>query len=454
MIAFLLEKKADRTAKAYRIDKPAIFIGRGADNDIVINHMSVSTRHAKIFVGADGKFYIEDLKSSNGVFVNRERITVSLLKNGDEILLGAYPFDFVIEGVSAPAFEKKAVEKPFKKEEKRNRSPLPLIIVFIFILALTGALFLLRQKPSKVEKRNLPPTQSQQKISNLSVLLEEGKKFYEDALLFKNTGRYKDAMESLELSTTYFDEALLSDPENQTAIEYKRKIQKELEEMPSEGVVPKVWEASPENVFEDNEKGNEIIAKMELYLKEAENYSRAGDSKKALANHRNVLSLYNELKKISVSDDIVKKGESISEKSRDYLATNYFETSYYFLLNEFSILKKALEENQIFRANSLCKSFIEKSEDFIQKNKRFRGKKLSKIMELNKSAKQMKKELTKKVDSLRTEAEALFNEGVLLEKVGSYSQAIKKWKQALEKTHPDDKELITKIKNKLSQYEE
>ncbi len=453
MIAFLLEKKGDRTAKAYRIEKPSILIGRGQDNDIILNHPSVSTKHARIFVGSDGKFYVEDLKSFNGVFVNRERVKVSPLKNGDEILFGVYPMDFVIEGVAAPKLERKVEEKRVeeKKVEKKKGIPLFPIISLLIIFVVAGVLIFTRSKP---EKKTVSETTAEKNISEKSpAVIEEGKKLFEDAILFKNTGRYKDAIESLELATTYFDEALLSNPENTIALEYKKKIQKELDEMPAgEGVKPKVWKAD-EKVLDD-ERGNEILSKMEGAIQEAENFERSGDSSKALERHRNVVNLFDKLKKLSVSGEILSKGEKIYAKSRSYIARNSFEVGYYFLLNEFATMKKFYEENQVFRANSLCKSFIEKSDDFIDKNKNFRGEKLSKIIELNERAKQMKKEIYKKVDSMREEPEALYNEGVLLERVGNYSEAIKKWKLALEKTHPEDSELLRKIKSKISQYEE
>ncbi len=445
-----MEKKGDKTARAYRIEKSSVLIGRGQDNDIVINHPSVSTRHARIFIGSDGRFYIEDLKSSNGVFVNRERIKVSPLKNGDEILFGIYPMDFVVESVSAPKFEKKLEEKKEERIEKKGK-PIMTILPIFLIFALAGILIFIKFKP---EKKPVLKEEPERQIAEKSpAVIEEGKKLFEDAILFKNTGKYKDATESLELAETYFDEALLSDPENQTALEYKRKIQKELEEMPREGVVPKVWKPTEEREIDDV-KGNEIIARMEQSFQEAENFERIEDSSKALERHRNVVNLYNELKKISVSKEVLVKGERIYLKSREYIAKNSFEVGYYFLLNEFATMKKFYEENQIFKANSLCKSFIEKSDDFIQKNKSFRSEKLSKIIDLNEKAKEMRKEISKKVDSLREEPEALYNEGVLLEKVGSYSEAIKKWKLALEKTHPEDTELIRKIKSKISQYEE
>ena len=50
------------------------FIGRTDANAIVMNDSTISSKHARIFRGADG-FYLEDLQSRNGTFVNGERVT-------------------------------------------------------------------------------------------------------------------------------------------------------------------------------------------------------------------------------------------------------------------------------------------------------------------------------------------------------------------------------------------
>ncbi|QBD80005.1 FHA domain-containing protein [Ktedonosporobacter rubrisoli] len=65
-----------------------ITIGRGAENDIVLEDVVLSQRHADIFPGPDG-FYVRDLGSSNGIAVNQARINNPyLLSHGDCIALG------------------------------------------------------------------------------------------------------------------------------------------------------------------------------------------------------------------------------------------------------------------------------------------------------------------------------------------------------------------------------
>ena len=63
-------------------------VGRGSNNDHVINDSSVSRNHAEIsYLGAN-KFRLVDLGSSNGVLVNGEKIEGAEIKDGDLIELG------------------------------------------------------------------------------------------------------------------------------------------------------------------------------------------------------------------------------------------------------------------------------------------------------------------------------------------------------------------------------
>ncbi len=77
-------------------------IGRGKENDIVLDDMAVSRRHAEIFSASDG-FYVRDLDSRYGVIVNKVKINNPFhLSHGDRIVIGnvlAY-FSFPAVGVS------------------------------------------------------------------------------------------------------------------------------------------------------------------------------------------------------------------------------------------------------------------------------------------------------------------------------------------------------------------
>ncbi len=68
-------------------------IGRALDNDIVVNHASVSRHHASI-EAQNGAFQIRDLNSQNGTFVQDQRVNESPLRDGDSVRLGDAPFVF------------------------------------------------------------------------------------------------------------------------------------------------------------------------------------------------------------------------------------------------------------------------------------------------------------------------------------------------------------------------
>jgi len=64
-----------------------IVVGRSSDLDMVLVEDMVSRKHAKISATGD-QIVIQDLGSTNGTFVNGEKIKKARLKEGDRILIG------------------------------------------------------------------------------------------------------------------------------------------------------------------------------------------------------------------------------------------------------------------------------------------------------------------------------------------------------------------------------
>ena len=64
-----------------------VSIGRGADNNLIISEISVSLHHAT-FLKNNGRFWLKDLDSSNGTYVNGRRITETTIDIGDVVSFG------------------------------------------------------------------------------------------------------------------------------------------------------------------------------------------------------------------------------------------------------------------------------------------------------------------------------------------------------------------------------
>jgi adenylate cyclase len=67
-------------------------VGRTEGNDLVLNHPSVSRKHAR-FEARNGKWWIIDLKSTNGVKVNGNLVSESQINAGDKVLVGSVQLD-------------------------------------------------------------------------------------------------------------------------------------------------------------------------------------------------------------------------------------------------------------------------------------------------------------------------------------------------------------------------
>jgi putative nucleotidyltransferase with HDIG domain len=67
-------------------------IGRSSDVDAVIDEPSLSRQHAKLSMAQDGVVMVEDLDSTNGVFVNGSQRRVATILPGDTVRLGALEF--------------------------------------------------------------------------------------------------------------------------------------------------------------------------------------------------------------------------------------------------------------------------------------------------------------------------------------------------------------------------
>ena len=75
------------------LDKNDVTIGRTANNDIAIDNLAVSIHHATVHLKNGGAVLI-DMKSTNGTFVNDQKINRHILQDGDIIGIGKHQIIF------------------------------------------------------------------------------------------------------------------------------------------------------------------------------------------------------------------------------------------------------------------------------------------------------------------------------------------------------------------------
>lgn len=84
----------DKAGREYRLGPKRVLIGRTDQCDITINDSSVSRKHVSI-ESKDGRFLLQDLKSTNGTQVNGKSVDIHLLSHGDKIRIGRTILQFL-----------------------------------------------------------------------------------------------------------------------------------------------------------------------------------------------------------------------------------------------------------------------------------------------------------------------------------------------------------------------
>ncbi|HEU4528382.1 MAG TPA: FHA domain-containing protein [Actinomycetota bacterium] len=95
--ALLLVKHGPNAGSTFLLESDVTTAGRGTDSDVFLDDVTVSRKHAELRRRDDG-WFVHDVGSLNGTYVNRERVDVTKLASGDELQIGRFKLVFFAAG--------------------------------------------------------------------------------------------------------------------------------------------------------------------------------------------------------------------------------------------------------------------------------------------------------------------------------------------------------------------
>lgn len=86
------------------LQKDRTTLGRNPDNDIVFDNMVVSSHHCVFELRGLADVFIEDLRSTNGTYIDGKMVKRQLLRDGDVIAIGKFRIQFLAESERPSGF--------------------------------------------------------------------------------------------------------------------------------------------------------------------------------------------------------------------------------------------------------------------------------------------------------------------------------------------------------------
>jgi hypothetical protein len=89
--------------KTIPLTQDRVQIGRYENNDLILDHPTVSAYHAEVNLRPDGRYELMDRDSRNGTRINGTMVRAAVLKHGDQITLGALTIHYLVGSDVEPA---------------------------------------------------------------------------------------------------------------------------------------------------------------------------------------------------------------------------------------------------------------------------------------------------------------------------------------------------------------
>jgi pSer/pThr/pTyr-binding forkhead associated (FHA) protein len=96
--ALLLVKRGPNAGSTFLLDQDATTVGRSTEGDVLLDDVTVSRKHAIFERRTGGAWFVRDVGSLNGTYVNGEQVDETKLASGDEVQIGRFKVTFFAAG--------------------------------------------------------------------------------------------------------------------------------------------------------------------------------------------------------------------------------------------------------------------------------------------------------------------------------------------------------------------
>ncbi len=94
----LLVKRGPNAGSTFLLEGGSTAVGRGTDSAVFLDDITVSRVHAVLERRDDGSWFVRDVGSLNGTYVNGEQVDETKLASGDEVQIGKFKLTFFAAG--------------------------------------------------------------------------------------------------------------------------------------------------------------------------------------------------------------------------------------------------------------------------------------------------------------------------------------------------------------------
>ena len=143
--------------QSFALDRSPFSIGRSADNDLAVPDTLASRQHASLELQGD-RWFLRDLGSSNGTFLNRQAVSDSPqpLRSGDLVGIGDSVFVFTTDIQQIPHPQAPGGQ-PVASQRQRSTWIMAAVIAIVLVIVIVAAVLLFNGLAGKDQEAGATP---------------------------------------------------------------------------------------------------------------------------------------------------------------------------------------------------------------------------------------------------------------------------------------------------------